>query len=168
MELQLIHSRIYTIRNHIVMLDFHLAEMYEVENRILKQLVRRNIDRFPEDFMFELTRNEVNLLIDNIRSQSVIFDWPSITYTPFTFTEQGVAMLSSVLKSPKAIAINISIMKAFVATRQHLADYKDLKEKLDSIEKEMNIKFDDVYQAINYLISPNGQRNKIEGYRINQ
>lgn len=91
MDLQVIQQAIFTFRRQRILLDFHLAELYEVETKVLKQAVRRNIERFPEDFMFELTRNEVNLLMHNIRSQSVTFSWPSITYTPFAFTEQGMA-----------------------------------------------------------------------------
>ncbi|MQY79733.1 MAG: hypothetical protein GH151_11150 [Bacteroidetes bacterium] len=107
MDIQAIQQIIFYVRGQRVILDFHLAELYEVETKILKQAVRRNIERFPDDFMFELTKDEINSLIHNIRSQSVIFNWPSITYTPFAFTEQGVAMLSSVLRSERAIKVNI-------------------------------------------------------------
>jgi hypothetical protein len=131
------------------MLDFDLAVLYSVETRVLKQAVRRNLSRFPADFLFQLTHNE----IDELVSQSVI---PSKSKlggaTPFAFTEQGVAMLSSVLNSDKAVDVNISIMRAFVLLRQHLTDYKDLKEQIALLEKEMNIKFKDIYQALNYLL----------------
>lgn len=96
-DLQIIQNRIIEVRGQRVMLDFHLSELYGVETKVLKQAVRRNIERFPEDFMFELTRKELNFL----RSQFVTFSWKPATYVPFVFTEQGVAMLSSVLNSQK-------------------------------------------------------------------
>src|SRR3989304_2786878 len=153
MQLQLIQSKIFEIRGHRILLDFHLAELYEVETKALKQAVRRNIERFPDDFMFELTKNEINSLIDSMRSQNVTFNWPSITYTPFAFTEQGVAMLSSVLKSKKAIEVNIAIMRAFVMIKQYYLDYKELKQQIETLEKEMNKKFKDIHEALNYLLN---------------
>lgn len=149
MKLQIIQNKIYQIRGERVMLDVDLAEMYEVETRVLKQAVRRNLDRFPQDFMFELTKDEY----DNLTSQNVISSHGGTRYMPFAFTEQGVAMLSSVLNSKKAIQVNISIIRAFVVLRQHLADYKDLKEAIAVLEKEMNTKFKDINQALNYLLN---------------
>lgn len=150
MQIQTIQNKIYQIRGERIMLDFDLAEMYEVETRVLKQAVRRNLDRFPQDFMFQLTDDE----IDNMVSQSVI---PSKSKfggaKPFAFTEQGVAMLSSVLNSNKAIQVNIAIIRAFVVLRQHLADYKDLKEAIEVLEKQMNVQFKDINQALNYLLN---------------
>jgi len=152
------------------MLDFDLAELYEVETRVLKQAVRRNLDRFPEDFMFQLTKTEWQELIticDNL-PENIKFS-PS---TPFTFTEQGVAMLSSILKSKKAIQVNIAIMRAFVLLRQHLADYKDLKEQIEALEKEMKMKFKDIHHALNYLLKKDkleteqSQRKRI-GFKTN-
>ncbi len=119
MDLQIIQQNIFSIHGQRVMIDFHLAELYEVETKVLKQAVRRNIKRFPDDFIFELTMNEVISLKDNMRSQNVTFIWPSITYTPFVFTEQAVAMLSSVLKNDRAIKVNIEIMRTFVFLRFH-------------------------------------------------
>jgi len=120
-----IENKIYEIRGCRVMLDFDLAEIYEVETRTLKQAVRRNIERFPDDFMFELTELEYNLLKDRLRSQIVTLEigdgrgkYPK--FAPFAFTELGVAMLSSVLRSDKAIRANINIMRAFVAVREYL------------------------------------------------
>lgn len=121
MELQLIQSKIHDIRGEKVMLDFDLAELYLVETRALKQAVRRNIDRFPDDFMFELTPDEYK----SLRSQIVTLETgrgKHSKYSPFAFTEQGVAMLSSVLTSKLAININISIMRAFVAIRRVISD----------------------------------------------
>ena len=117
MELQIIQSKIYEIRGYKVMLDFDLAGIYGTETRVLKQSVRRNIERFPNDFMFEITRDEYHFL----RSQIVILEngqGKYSKYLPFAFTEQGIAMLSSVLNSKTAIATNIKIMRAFVAVRQ--------------------------------------------------
>lgn len=105
------------------MIDFDLAELYETETKRLKESVRRNMDRFPPDFMFELTQDE----FESLRTQIATSKRGGIRYTPFSFTEQGVAMLSSVLKSKKAAQVNFAIMRAFVLLRQHLANYHDLK-----------------------------------------
>ena len=121
MELQTIQSKIYEIRGQRVMLDFDLAELYQVETRTLKQAVRRNIERFPEDFMFEITEAEYNSLKNSLTSQIVISnERGGRRYMPFAFTEQGVAMLSSVLRRGTAIQVNIAIMRAFVAIRNTL------------------------------------------------
>ena len=114
MELELIKNQIHEIRGKKVMLDMDLAKIYEVETRVLKQAVRRNMDRFPDDFMFELTEEEMK----NLTSQFVTSSWGGQRHKPFAFTEQGIAMLSSVLKSKKTIHMNISIMRAFVMMRQ--------------------------------------------------
>jgi hypothetical protein len=151
MQLQVIQNKIYQVRGERIMLDFDLAEMYGVETRALKQAVRRNLERFPEDFMFQLSKPEWQQLITNCDNlpENIKFS-PA---TPFAFTEQGVAMLSSVLNSKKAIAVNIAIIRVFVVLRQHLADYKDLKEAIAILEKEMNTKFKDINQALNYLLN---------------
>jgi hypothetical protein len=148
MELEIIKNSIHEIRGKKVMLDMDLAKLYEVETRVLKQAVRRNIDRFPEDFMFELTEDE----IQNLTSHFVISSWGGQRYKPFAFTEQGIAMLSSVLKSKTAIQINISIMRAFVMIRQFALTYQELNEKLIALEKKHNQKFTDIDQVLNYLI----------------
>ncbi|MBC9812256.1 ORF6N domain-containing protein [Crocinitomicaceae bacterium CZZ-1] len=157
MNLQEIQNRIVEIRGLNIMLDFDLAALYEVENRTLKQAVRRNRDRFPADFMFELTEEEVDLLV----SQNVI---PSKSYlggaVPFAFTEQGVAMLSSVLRSKKAIHMNIAIMRVFVLIRQYTLSYTDLTNQLKALEIRYHQQFSDVYEAINYLIQKNKQQTK--------
>jgi hypothetical protein len=154
MELQIIQNRIYEIRGCRVMLDVHLAELYQTETRILKQSVKRNLKRFPEDFMFQLSEQEIQLMV----SQSVI---PSKSYfggaLPFAFTEQGVAMLSSVLKSDIAIDVNIVIMRAFVILRQHYTNLKDVQKKIKNIEETMDTKFKDVYEALDYLINKDMQ-----------
>jgi|SRR5690606_12989361 len=163
MQLQTIQNKIYEttfgvsqIRGQNVMLDFDLAELYEVETRILKQAVRRNIERFPEDFLFELTKEEY----DSLRLQIVTLETgrgKHNKYNPFAFTEQGVAMLSGVLKSTKAIQVNIAIMRAFVVMRQYALSHKDLTEKLKEIETKYDKNFEDIYQAINYLIEEKEQ-----------
>ena len=143
-------TKIHNIQGHRVILDFDLTELYEVETRVLKQAVRRNLKRFPDDFMFQLSKDEWKEVITNCEKlpENIKFS-PT---TPFAFTEQGLAMLSSVLNSDKAIDVNISIMRAFVALRQHLAHYSNLKEQIAQLEKEMNIKFKDIHQALNYLL----------------
>ena len=143
-----IQSRITTIRDVPVMLDSALAEIYRIETRALKQAVRRNRERFPQDFMFELTISEIELLV----SQSVI---PSKSYfggaTPFAFTEQGVAMLSSVLKSSIAIEINIEIMRAFVEMRKFIMTNASIFQRMDMVEQkqiETDKKFDRIFNAL--------------------
>ena len=168
-ELATIQSKIYEIRGQRVMLDFDLAALYQVETRVLKQAVRRNIERFPSDFMFELTADEFNSLKDSLRSQFVISNKGGIRYMPFAFTEQGVAMLSSVLKSAAAIQTNIAIMRAFVAMRNYImttstitAELSEIRAKLALLERadednaeavndlseDMRKELDNIYEAI--------------------
>ena len=134
MELQPIQSKIYEIRGQRVMLDFDLAELYQVETRTLKQAVRRNIERFPSDFMFEITESEYNYLKNSMTSQIVISnERGGRRYMPFAFTEQGVAMLSSVLRSETAIQVNIAIMRAFVAMRNYITTTTQITAELSEI-----------------------------------
>jgi hypothetical protein len=156
MELELIKKSILEIRGRKVMLDMDLAKIYEVETRVLKQAVRRNIERFPEDLMFELTENE----LQNMTSHFVMSSWGGQRHKPFAFTEQGIAMLSSVLKSKKAIQMNIGIMRAFVMMRQFALTYKELSEKLNELEKQHNQKFDDIEQVLTYIIQKDNQKTK--------
>ncbi|MFH2141869.1 MAG: ORF6N domain-containing protein [Bacteroidota bacterium] len=151
MQLQLIQSKIYEARGQKVMLDFDLAELYETETKRLKEAVRRNIERFPSDFMFELTRDEYN----SLRTQFATLEKGRSKYSkfnPFAFTKQGVAMLASVLNSFKAMQVNISIVRAFVMVRQYALTHKDLTEKLKKLEDKYNRQFSDVYEALNYLL----------------
>ncbi len=143
------------------MLDFDLAQLYQTETRVLKQAVRRNLARFPDDFMFTLSEEEINQLV----SQFVIPSRRNLGgAAPFAFTEQGVAMLSSILNNEKAIEINISIIRAFVKLRQFDIDYEELKGRVSEIEKQ----FPDIYRALNFLvdknIGDNSERVKI-GYK---
>ena len=161
MELQIIQNKIFEVRGQRVMLDFHLAELYHVETRTLKQAVRRNIERFPEDFMFELSKEESKQLINIGVSQSVIPPDYNIGITRiFAFTEQGVAMLSSVLRSKTAIDIHISIMRAFVMMRRMITGYEDLKQRIEQLEIETNMQFNDIYQALTELASKKEQEEK--------
>ncbi|MEO0058800.1 MAG: hypothetical protein RLZZ312_447 [Bacteroidota bacterium] len=144
MEIEVIQNKIYEIRGCKVMLDFDLAFLYGVENRRLKESVRRNIGRFPTDFMFELTKIE----FQSLRSQIATSNRGGMRYMPFAFTEQGIAMLSSVLNSEKAIEINISIIRAFVTFRQFTLSYAELKSKIEEIEN----RFPEIYNALNYLV----------------
>jgi hypothetical protein len=156
MEIEKIKNNILEIRGVKVILDMNLAKIYEVETRVLKQAVRRNIERFPEDFMFELTENEM----ENLRSQIVISSWGGHRYKAFAFTEQGIAMLSSVLKSEKAIQMNIAIMRAFVLMRQFALTYKELSDQLKELEKRHNQKFNDIEEVLKYLIKKDKQSSK--------
>jgi hypothetical protein len=156
MQLQKVQHKIFEIRNQKVMLDFDLAELYEVDTKVLNQAVKRNSERFPADFMFQLTKVE----FDSLRSQFVTLETgrgKHPKYLPYAFTEQGLAMLSGVLKSKKAIDVNISIMRAFVFLRQYALTHKDLTEKLNELEKKYSKQFKDVYEAINYLITKDKQ-----------
>jgi hypothetical protein len=156
MELEQIKNSILEIRGKKVILDFELAKMYQTETKRLKESVRRNIRRFPSDFMFELTPEEW----ENLRSQIATSSWGGQRYLPFAFTEQGVAMLSSVLNSEIAIDVNISIMRAFVIMRQFALTYQELSEKLIELEKQHNQKFEDIEQVLNYLIQKDHQKTQ--------
>ena len=154
MELELIKNSILDIRGKRVILDYELAKLYGIETKRLKESVRRNIRRFPEDFMFELSQEEWI----NLRTQFATSSWGGKRFAPFAFTEQGVAMLSSVLNSDSAIDINISIMRAFVLMRQWALEYQDLQEKLTDLEKRFGQKFTDIEQVLNYLIQKDQQQ----------
>jgi len=130
-------QRIHEIRGVRVMLDFDLAEIYEVTTSNLNKAVQRNTERFPKDFMFQLTVDEFHLIFQNGTSS-----WGGTRKLPFAFTEQGVAMLSGVLRSQKAIQENIKIMRTFVAIRQYALNYSELKHELDNFMRETNAKFD--------------------------
>jgi len=164
MELQIIQSKIYEIRGCRVMLDFDLAQLYNVETKAMKQAVRRNIERFPSDFMFELTKEEYS----SLRSQFVTLEnteeksnrGKHSKYLPYVFTEQGVAMLSSVLRSKTAIEVNISIMRAFISLRQYALGYTELNRKLEEFMVETNIQFSDIYQALTELASKKEEEEK--------
>jgi hypothetical protein len=152
LPVQLIERRIYAIRGQNVMLSPDLADLYQVEPRALVQAVKRNLDRFPEDFMFQLTKEEDA----NLKSQIVTSSWGGARRaTPYAFTEHGVAMLSSVLQSPRAVQVNIAIVRVFVKFREILASHTDLLRRVDELERKQSaqgLKVDQVFAAIKKLI----------------
>ena len=161
MDLQIIQNKIFEVRGCQVMLDYHLAELYQVETRALKQAVKRNIERFPGDFMFVLTQEEANLLLSIGVSQNVIP--PAYNFgvaMPMAFTEQGVAMLSSVLRSKVAIEVNISIMRAFVLMRQMVIGYEELLRRIEELEVSTVAQFNELYQALTQLLSQSKQQKE--------
>ena len=161
MDLQIIQNKIFEVRGCRVMLDYHLAELYQVETRALKQAVKRNIERFPSDFMFVLTKEEANLLLSIGVSQNVIPpDYNFGVAMPMAFTEQGVAMLSSVLRSKIAIEVNISIMRAFVLMRQMVIGYEELLRRIEELELSTDAQFNELYQALTQLLSQSKQQKE--------
>ena len=161
MDLQIIQNNIFEVRGCRVMLDYHLAELYQVETRALKQAVKRNIERFPSDFMFVLTQEEANLLLSIGVSQNVIPpDYNFGVAMPMAFTEQGVAMLSSVLPSKVAIEVNISIMRAFVLMRQMAIGYEELSRRIEELEVSTDAQFNELYQALTQLLSQSKQQKE--------
>jgi len=151
---ELIERRIYLIRSQKVMLSTHLAELYEVEPRVLVQAVKRNLERFPEDFMFQLSKEEYQAL----KSQTVISSWGGLRRAaPYAFTEQGVAMLSSVLNSQRAVQVNIAVMRAFVKLREVMATHKDLAYKIEALERKYSkhdAEIQVIFKAIKKLLAP--------------
>ena len=171
-----VESRIMSIRGKQIMIDRDLAELYGVETKRLNEAVKRNIERFPEDFMFELTKEEAECL----RSQIVTLkNNPDETeeetsskrgkhtkYLPYVFTQEGVAALSGVLRSPIAIQVNISIMRAFVALRQMIIGYQELLKRIEELEESTDAQFSEVYQALTQLLSkPEPKPRKPIGYK---
>lgn len=154
--------RILTLRGHRVMLDVDLAELYGVEIRALNQGVRRNSERFPDDFMFALSVEEWRAIRDSIGQSR---GWGGRRNPPLAFTEQGVAMLSSVLRSDRAVAVNIEIMRAFIRLREALRSHRDLAQRLDELEAKYDRQFGMVFDAIRRLaLPPTPSRNPI-GFR---
>jgi len=167
MQLQQIETKIYEIRGQKVMLDFDLAEMYEVQTKNLNLAVKRNINRFPKDFMFQLNKTEWEVLrLQIVTSNSQRLQIETLEtgrgkytkYLPHAFTEQGLAMLSGILNSEKAIEVNIAIMRAFVFMRKYALTHKDLTEKLRELETKYDKQFKDVYDAINFLLQKDKQQ----------
>lgn len=164
---ELVMNKIYLIRNQKVMLDSDLAELYQVETKVLNQQVKRNLKRFPEDFMFQLSFQE----FENLKSQFVTSSWGGKRKLPYVFTEQGVAMLSGILNSDRAIAVNIQIMRVFTRIRQMLSDNTEfrleiekIKKKLDNQDKNMEI----VFRYLDELLEKkeNPEKRKKIGYKI--
>ena len=158
-----IERAILVLRGHKVMLDSGLADLYEVPTKVLLQAVKRNLERFPADFMFRLTNQEVAAL----RSQFVTSNESGRggrRYVPYAFTEQGVAMLSTVLNSPRAIAVNIEIMRAFVRLRLILGSNKELARRLDELEAKTDVRFRQVFEAIRQLMAPPEPKQRPIGF----
>jgi hypothetical protein len=166
---ELVISKIYVIRGQKVMLDQDLAEMYGVATKVLKQAVKRNIDRFPEDFMFELTKEE----FQNWRSQFVTSNSTNkmgLRYAPFAFTEQGVAMLSSVLNSSIAIQVNIQIIRVFTKMRELLLTNKEILLKLERMEKDVSQNKQDIsliFEALKQLLTQPSEKRRMIGFKTN-
>ena len=158
MEITSIRKKILLLREKPIMLDVDLASLYGTETRILKQAVKRNKSRFPADFMFVLTQKEV----EHLRSQNVISSaaWGGTRYKPYAFTEQGVAMLSSILNTPKAIRVNITIVRAFVLLRKYALSHEELARKVEALEIKFNTRFRDIDAALSFLITKKMQESK--------
>jgi hypothetical protein len=162
---ELIQSKIIVLRDERVMIDQDLAELYAVETKQLKRAVRRNLNRFPSDFMFELTSEEYNAL----RSQfGTLKRGAHSKYLPMAFTEQGVAMLSSVLNSRRAVEVNILIMRAFVKLRKMATSHKDLLRKVEEMEKRYDEQFSIVFEAIRQLMTPPEKPGKRIGFEVKE
>ena len=161
---EIIQSKIYLIRGHKVMLDRDLAKLYEVPTKRFNEQIKRNIKRFPEDFMFQLTQEEFN----NLRSQFATSSWGGTRYLPYVFTDYGVAMLSSVLNSERAISVNIKIMRTFSKLREMMISHKDLARKIEDLEgkyqdhdKKIVAVFEAIRQLIKKPVSDDYKRTKI-------
>ena len=159
-EVNDIAQRIYTIRGLKVMLDRDLAELYEVETRVLNQSVRRHLKRFPEDFMFQLTKAEFG----DLKSQFVTSSWGGVRKMPLGFTEQGVAMLSGILNSDRAIEVNIQIMRAFVQLRHMVIDHAELKRELEALRSNTEERFEVVFTVLDKLVSDDSESSNKIGY----
>jgi hypothetical protein len=162
---EVIEKRIFIIRGQKVILDFHIAELYQVETKALKRAVKRNRARFPSDFLFELTQQEYTALRYQL---GTLKRGEHSKYLPFAFTEQGIAMLSGVLGSPRAVQVNIAIMRSFVKLREVLATHKDLVRKLAELESKYDAQFQIVFDAIRQILSPPEQSKKEIGFRIKE
>ncbi len=157
-----IANQIHFIRGEKVLLDFDLAALYGVETKRLKEAVRRNINRFPDDFMFVPTIKE----FENLRTQIASSSWGGVRYSPMAFTEQGVAMLSGILNSERAIEVNIAIMRTFVQVRKLMDTNKELAKKIDALEQKYDEQFDSVFNAIRELIHQENEPRKPVGYKL--
>jgi len=173
MKLTIIQQKIFEIRGQNVMLDFDLAELYGVETKVLNQAVKRNADRFPKDFRFQLSEKEIKTL----RSQFVTSNWGGRRYLPYAFTEHGVTMLANVLKSKKAIKMSIAVVRAFISLKQMALQHKDLAERLEELRKELHERIGEhdsqlaaIYDAIENLLDDKTEKRNWEereriGYR---
>jgi hypothetical protein len=165
--LEIIEKRIFLFRGQKVMLDEHLAGLYGVSTKRLNEQVRRNLKRFPPDFMFQLNREEYNALRSHFATL-IVGRGRHRKYLPYVFSEQGVAMLSSVLNSDKSIQVNIEIMRAFVRLREIIATHKDLARKLDEMEKKYDAQFKIVFDAIRQLMLPPEKLKRQIGFQVKE
>ena len=163
--IELIEKKILVIRGEKVMLDADLAELYGVETKMLMRAIKRNIDRFPADFMIQLDKEEFENLRFHFGTSS---QWGGRRYLPYVFTEQGVAMLSSVLNSERAVKVNIEIMRAFVKLREMIASHKGLAKRLAELEKKYDAQFKIVFDAIRQLMATPEPREKKIGFRVRE
>lgn len=161
---QTVESKILLIRERRVMLDKDLALLYGVETKALNRAVKRNLERFPDDFMFQLTRVE----FENLRFHFGTSSWGGQRYMPFAFTENGVAMLSSVLNSTRAIQVNIQIMRTFTRLRELLLTHKELHRKIEDMENKYDVQFRVVFDAIRELMAPPTKPRKKIGFEIKE
>ena len=178
MNTEIIHNKIYEIRGHKVMLDYEIAEMYEVETKRINEQVKRNIERFPEDFMFQLTENEWVMMRSQIMTTSDS-NWSQIatsskkhrgkSYLPFAFTEHGVTMLASVLRSEKAVKVSIAVVRAFITLKQYIADRKNISKQINSIKDELSERIDEqdvqiieIYQVLDKLIQDKEEQKPVK------
>ena len=178
MNTEIIHNKIYEIRGHKVMLDYEIAEMYEVETKRINEQVKRNIERFPEDFMFQLTENEREMMRSQIVTTSDS-NWSQIatsskkhrgkSYLPFAFTEHGVTMLASVLRSEKAVKVSIAVVRAFITLKQYIADRKNISKQINSIKDELSERIDEqdvqiieIYQVLDKLIQDKEEQKPVK------
>ena len=161
-----IATRIYHIRGYKVLIDRDLAELYEVETKRLKEQVRRNIDRFPSDFMFELTKEELADWRPQIATSNS--DKMGLRHAPMAFTEQGVAMLSSVLRSKRAIQVNVQIMRAFVRLRQIVLDHAELKSEVEDLRKQTDERFQVVFTVLDKLVNAENELPRKIGFIENE
>lgn len=162
-----IDRRIYLIRGHKVILSPHLAEFYEVEPRSLMQAVKRNIERFPDDFIFQLTDEEFEIL----KSQFVISSWGGLRSNPYAFTEQGVAMVSAVLRSHRAVQVSIEIIRAFIRLRRLVGSHRALARKMAELEKKVGSHdkaIQSLFTTIHVMMNPDGEMKKVHGFKRNE
>ena len=168
---EVVENKIYLIRGHKVMVDRDLAVLYGIPTKRLNEQVRRNIRRFPDDFMFQLTKQEIlmlNIRSLRLRSQIATSKRGGLRYLPYVFTEQGVAMLSSVLNSERAIQVNIAIMRVFVKLKQILSTHKDLVHKLNELERKIekhDVDIQSIFEAIRQLMAPPEKSRRMIGFK---
>lgn len=166
--MEVIEQKILLMRGQKVMLDRDLAQLYGVETRVLNQAVRRNIDRFPDDFMFSLTREEITRISQIVISSTAALETLKFSKKVMVFTEYGIAMLSSVLSSPRAIHVNIQIMRTFGKLRSMISTHKDLAKKLTELEKKYDGQFQIVFEAIRQILEVEQKPNKKIGFIVKE